>query len=139
MQAGQPAFACETIIPLIWNAINVRCDLKHLSTFVAVAEELNFHRAAERLTMARPAAGYIVLELEDRPGGRLESTTRKVSLTESGRFSLEDAQQIPGRMDVAESTVRRLRRIPHGAAPASAAPCAVSSSPAGKWARNSVF
>jgi LysR family transcriptional regulator, benzoate and cis,cis-muconate-responsive activator of ben and cat genes len=30
----------------------MRYDLKHLSTFVAVAEERNFHRAAERLTMA---------------------------------------------------------------------------------------
>jgi LysR family transcriptional regulator, benzoate and cis,cis-muconate-responsive activator of ben and cat genes len=44
----------------------VRYDLKHLSTFVAVAEELNFHRAAERLAMVQPAVSRIVLELEDR-------------------------------------------------------------------------
>jgi DNA-binding transcriptional LysR family regulator len=89
--------------------INVRYDLKHLATFVAVAEELNFHRAAERLTMAQPAVSRIVLELEDRLGVKLlERTTRKVRLTESGRYLLEEAQDILGRIDVAENTVRLL-------------------------------
>src|SRR6188768_2132980 len=87
----------------------MRYDLKHLSTFVAVAEELNFHRAAERLTMAQPAVSRIVLELEDRMGVKLlERTTRKVRLTESGRYLLEEAQDILGRIDVAENTVRLL-------------------------------
>jgi DNA-binding transcriptional LysR family regulator len=87
----------------------VRYDLKHLSTFVAVAEELNFHRAAERLTMAQPAVSRVVLELEDRLGVKLlERTTRKVRLTESGRYLLEEAQEILSRIDVAENTVRLL-------------------------------
>lgn len=87
----------------------MRYDLKHLSTFVAVAEELNFHRAAERLTMAQPAVSRVVLELEERLGVRLlERTTRKVRLTESGRYLLEEAQEILGRIDVAENTVRLL-------------------------------
>ena len=87
----------------------MRYDLKHLSTFVAVAEELNFHRAAERLTMAQPAVSRIVLELEDRLGVKLlERTTRKVRLTESGRYLLEEAQEILGRIDIAENTVRLL-------------------------------
>jgi DNA-binding transcriptional LysR family regulator len=87
----------------------LRYDLKHLSTFVAVAEELNFHRAAERLTMAQPAVSRIVLELEERLGVRLlERTTRKVRLTESGRYLLEEAREILGRIDVAENTVRLL-------------------------------
>jgi DNA-binding transcriptional LysR family regulator len=87
----------------------MRYDLKHLATFVAVAEELNFHRAAERLTMAQPAVSRIVLELEDRLGVKLlERTTRKVRLTESGRYLLEEAQEILGRIDVAENTVRLL-------------------------------
>jgi LysR family transcriptional regulator, benzoate and cis,cis-muconate-responsive activator of ben and cat genes len=87
----------------------VRYDLKHLSTFVAVAEELNFHRAAERLTMAQPAVSRIVLELEERLGVKLlERTTRKVRLTESGRYLLEEAREILGRIDVAENTVRLL-------------------------------
>jgi LysR family transcriptional regulator, benzoate and cis,cis-muconate-responsive activator of ben and cat genes len=87
----------------------LRYDLKHLSTFVAVAEELNFHRAAERLTMAQPAVSRIMLELEERLGVRLlERTTRKVRLTESGRYLLEEAQEILGRIDIAENTVRLL-------------------------------
>ena len=87
----------------------MRYDLKHLATFVAVAEELNFHRAAERLTMAQPAVSRIVLELEERLGVKLlERTTRKVRLTESGRYLLEEAQDILGRIDVAENTVRLL-------------------------------
>lgn len=87
----------------------MRYDLKHLSTFVAVAEELNFHRAAERLTMAQPAVSRVVLELEERIGVKLlERTTRKVRLTESGRYLLEEAQEILGRIEVAENTVKLL-------------------------------
>ncbi|MBS3650475.1 LysR family transcriptional regulator [Pseudaminobacter sp. 19-2017] len=87
----------------------MRYDLKHLATFVAVAEELNFHRAADRLTMAQPAVSRVVLELEERLGVKLlERTTRKVRLTESGRYLLEEAQDILGRIDVAENTVRLL-------------------------------
>jgi hypothetical protein len=66
----------------------MRCDLKHLSTFVAVAEELNFHRAAERLTMAQPAVSRIVVELvvqilrlvpADSPGRQPESDPKQTS------------------------------------------------------------
>ncbi|MCA3572444.1 MAG: LysR family transcriptional regulator [Aestuariivirga sp.] len=87
----------------------MRCDLKHFSTFVAVAEELNFHRAAARLSMAQPAVSRIVLEMEERMGAKLlERTTRKVRLTESGRYLLEEALEILRRVDVAESTARLL-------------------------------
>jgi DNA-binding transcriptional LysR family regulator len=68
-----------------------------------------FNRAAERLTMAQPAVSRIVLELEDRLCVKLlERTTRKVSLTESGRYLLEEAQEILDRIDIVENTVRLL-------------------------------
>jgi LysR family transcriptional regulator, benzoate and cis,cis-muconate-responsive activator of ben and cat genes len=87
----------------------MRQNLKHLSTFVAVAEELNFHRAAERLRMAQPAVSRIVLELEERLGVKLlERTTRRVRLTESGRYLLEEALAIIARAEAAENTVRLL-------------------------------
>lgn len=84
-------------------------DVKHLSTFLAVAEEMNFHRAAERLGMTQPAVSRLVLELEHRLGVTLlERTTRKVRLTEPGRYMLEEAQAILARLDVAQNTVRLL-------------------------------
>lgn len=85
----------------------MRYDIKHLTVFVAVAEELNFHRAAERLNMAQPAISRIIIELEERLGAKLlERTTRSVRLTEPGRYLLEEAQQILGRLESAESNVR---------------------------------
>src|SRR4051812_21855473 len=59
--------------------------------------------------MAQPAVSRVVLELEDRLGVKLlERTTRKVRLTESGRYLLEEAQEILSRIDIAENTVRLL-------------------------------
>ena len=70
-------------------------DLKHLRVFVAVAEELNFHLAAERLGLTQPAVSRIVSDLEDRLGIQLlERTTRLVRLTDAGRFLLHEAQDI---------------------------------------------
>ncbi len=84
----------------------MRHNLKHLSTFVAVAEELNFHRAAERLRMAQPAVSRIVLELEETGSGSScwSAPRARVRLTESGRYLLEEAQEI-----LAASTRRRTR------------------------------
>ena len=77
-------------------------DLKHLSTFVAVAEELNFHRAAERLATTQPAVSRIVQELEARLSVRLlERTTRSVRLTEAGRHLLGEAREILQRLETA--------------------------------------
>ena len=59
--------------------------------------------------MAQPAVSRIVLELEERLGVKLlERTTRRVRLTESGRYLLEEAQAILDRIEVAESTARLL-------------------------------
>ncbi|MBB5751909.1 LysR family transcriptional regulator [Prosthecomicrobium pneumaticum] len=87
----------------------MRYDLRHLTAFVAVAEELNFHRAAERLSMAQPAVSRIVLELEERLGVKLlERTTRTVRLTEPGRYLLEEAQEILARIEAAGNAVQML-------------------------------
>jgi DNA-binding transcriptional LysR family regulator len=89
----------------------MRYELKHLSTFVAVAEELNFHRAAERLMMAQPAVSRIIVELETRLGVKLlERTTRSVRLTESGRYLLQEAQGILSRIEIVEDHVRHFAK-----------------------------
>lgn len=87
----------------------MRYDLKHLMAFVAVAEELNFHRAADRLTIAQPAVSRLVNELEERLNVRLlERTTRSVRLTEPGRYFLEEAREILARINLSEGNVRLL-------------------------------
>ncbi len=65
-------------------------ELRHLRSFVAVAEELNFTRAAERLHIAQQALSTHIRQLEERVGTELfVRTTRKVELTPAGAALLE--------------------------------------------------
>ena len=48
----------------------VDVELKHLRSFVAVAQERNFTRAAERLHLAQPALSVQIRQLEERMGVR---------------------------------------------------------------------
>src|ERR671914_584475 len=70
-------------------------EIRHLRSFVAVAEERNFTRAAERLHLAQPALSAQIRQLEQRMGVQLlERTTRKVDLTPAGEALLEGARTL---------------------------------------------
>jgi DNA-binding transcriptional LysR family regulator len=70
-------------------------DIRQLECFVAVAEELHFRRAGERLGLSQPALSERVSALEHELGARLLfRTTRQVSLTQAGSEFFQDAKRI---------------------------------------------
>jgi len=85
----------------------VSVELRHLRAFVAVAEELNFTRAAERLHIAQQALSTQVRQLEERVGEQLlVRTTRKVELTPAGLAFLDHARLVLGGADRAVAAAR---------------------------------
>ncbi|AOJ70380.1 MULTISPECIES: LysR substrate-binding domain-containing protein [Burkholderia] len=84
-------------------------ELSQLRCFVAVAEELHFGRAAERLHMTQPPLSRQVRLLEHQIGTELlERTSRSVKLTAAGRGFLPDAARILRLADEAAATARRV-------------------------------
>jgi DNA-binding transcriptional LysR family regulator len=82
-------------------------ELRHLRCFVAVAEELHFRRAAERLHVAQPAVSEQVRKLEAELGVQLfERTPRSVVLTDAGVAFLEEARRVLRQADVARQAAR---------------------------------
>lgn len=82
--------------------------LREFRYFIAVAEELNFTRAAARLGLAQPPLSAAISKLERKLGVRLlERTSRRVALTPAGAVLLEQGQLA---VEAATAAVERTRR-----------------------------
>jgi LysR family transcriptional regulator, transcription activator of glutamate synthase operon len=90
-------------------------DLRQLRYLVALAEELNFTRAAAAEHIAQPALSQQIRRLEEEVGvGLVERTTRKVALTEAGELLAVRARRILAELAIAREELEALRGVDVG-------------------------
>ncbi len=87
-------------------------ELRHLRYFLAVAEALNFTKAAAQLRIAQPALSRRVQDLEDEIGvDLLKRGPRGVILTAEGKLFLEKTRQL---LKLADESVEQVRALARG-------------------------
>jgi len=86
-----------------------------MQTFVAVAEEESFAKAARRLAVSPPVATRAVAQLEHHLGVRLlERTTRQVRVTEAGARYLSDCKRLLAELEDSEAALAGAQNEPSG-------------------------
>ena len=84
-------------------------ELRHLKYFLAVAEELNFTKASEKLFISQPPLSRQIKELENELGATLfERNNKKVTLTEAGKYFKDE---IMNQLQNLESIALKTRKI----------------------------
>lgn len=85
-------------------------ELRQLRTFVAVAEQRHFARAASLCNLSQPAVSHQIALLEEEVGTKLLNRARRVSLTVAGDVFLEEARRILGAVDRAHERMQEVAR-----------------------------
>lgn len=90
-------------------------ELRHLRYFLAVAEELHFARAAERLHIDQSPLSRAIRELEEELGAQLfVRTSRSTRLTLAGKLLMENAPRVLLALDQARESVKAAANGFHG-------------------------
>jgi len=90
-------------------------ELRYLTAFITVAEELHFGRAAKRLQMAQPPLSQQIRRLEKELGVQLfERNTRSVRLTSAGESFLEPARTVLQNLNLARLAAKAAGRGEYG-------------------------
>ena len=90
-------------------------ELRHLRYFLAVAEELHFARAAERLHIEQSPLSRAIRELEEELGAQLfVRTSRSTRLTLAGKLLMENAPRVLLALDQARESVKAAAKGFHG-------------------------
>ncbi|AWP59104.1 MULTISPECIES: LysR family transcriptional regulator [Pseudomonadota] len=90
-------------------------ELRHLRCFLAVAEELHFARAAERLHIEQSPLSRTIKELEEELGAVLFArTTRSTRLTRAGKLFLEHVRRVFSALEQARDSVKAAANGFHG-------------------------
>jgi DNA-binding transcriptional LysR family regulator len=86
-------------------------EMRHLRYFIAVAEQLNFSRAAEQLQTAQPSLSQQIRQLEDEVGVEFfDRSKRQIALTPAGEEFLIAARALVAQLELAIANVRELGR-----------------------------
>lgn len=86
-------------------------ELRHLRYFTAVAREMSFSRAAEKLHIAQPPLSRQIRQLEDELGAELfDRSARPLKLTRAGQFFEGQARLLLERLAEAQSATQRIAR-----------------------------
>lgn len=97
---------------MISNSYQFRFELRHLRTFMAIAEELSFRKAADNLHIAQPALSRQIAQLEEALECQLfDRRKRKIRLTAAGEFLY---YKLPKLINQLHETAHQAQKIASG-------------------------